>query len=540
MDTSPTRSDTAGELTERMASLEEENRALKQRIADCERVENALRESEEKYRNLVEQSLQSLVIIQDGRIVFVNHQAMEFGQYSEMDILSKSPGEFFRFFHPDDRPLIAQRMQDRMAGKEVPSRYEVRFIRKDGTLLWGDLSVSIVSYQGRKALQVTFIDITERKRAEEALQRSEEEYRNLVERAPDAILIHQGEKILYVNPEAVRLLGASHRDELMGHDLMSIVPPSYQGWLRSTVQKTLETMESGIGPIIEIPLLRRDGNLVWTEGRGTRTHFENKPAFQVFFRDISERRRAELELKEYAENLKRSNEDLERFAYVSSHDLKEPLRAIVSFSQILATEYKGRLEGKGDRYIRNIVEAGNRMNMLIDDLLQYSHLATKTISQKETSSTEVLDETLAMLAPQVESTAAAITHDPLPSVWIDKSMLGTIFQNLIVNALKYRKETIPPRIHISARPIGDMVQFSISDNGIGIESGYVPRLFVIFERLHRRDRYGGTGIGLALVKRIIERHGGKIWVESEVGKGSTFYFTLPAGPVSPTRLTLEQ
>jgi PAS domain S-box-containing protein len=307
MDTSPTRSDTAGELTERMASLEEENRALKQRIADCERVENALRESEEKYRNLVEQSLQSLVIIQDGRIVFVNHQAMEFGQYSEMDILSKSPGEFFRFFHPDDRPLIAQRMQDRMAGKEVPSRYEVRFIRKDGTLLWGDLSVSIVSYQGRKALQVTFIDITERKRAEEALQRSEEEYRNLVERAPDAILIHQGEKILYVNPEAVRLLGASHRDELMGHDLMSIVPPSYQGWLRSTVQKTLETMESGIGPIIEIPLLRRDGNLVWTEGRGTRTHFENKPAFQVFFRDISERRRAELELKEYAENLKRSN-----------------------------------------------------------------------------------------------------------------------------------------------------------------------------------------------------------------------------------------
>lgn len=250
--------------------------------------------------------------------------------------------------------------------------------------------------------------------------------------------------------------------------------------------------------------------------------------FAQIFLDISDRKRSELELKEYAENLKRSNDDLERFAYVSSHDLKEPLRAIVSFSQLLQVENGGKLGENGDRYIRNIVEAGNRMNALIEDLLAYSRLSMQEIGQQETSSEVVLEETLAMFESQSRCVDAVITHDPLPLVRMDRSLLGIVFQNLIGNALKFRKENVPPRIHVSAQSCSGMVRFSISDNGIGMREEYFRKIFVIFEQLNRRDQYAGTGIGLALVKRIIDRHGGEIWVESDPGQGSTFHFTIPS------------
>jgi signal transduction histidine kinase len=368
--------------------------------------------------------------------------------------------------------------------------------------------------------------VIECKRVEEELRESEAKYRTLFDSMSEGYALSEliwddkerpsNYLALDVNPVVEKILGLP-RSMIVGHRISEIFPKMRP-------------------PLIQFGEMIRTGKPIhFEEYSPTLQKWFDVYAFPVLpgdrfaqiFSDITERKRVELELKEYAENLKRSNKDLERFAYVSSHDLKEPLRAIVSFSQILEQEYRGKLGEKGDRYIRNIVEAGNRMNSLIDDLLKYSYLATHEIRQTQTFSQLVLDETIAVLGPQIEGAGAVITHDPLPSVRIDRSLLGMIFQNLICNALKFRKEDTPPQIHISAQPRDGMVQFSVSDNGIGIEPEYIQKLFVIFERLHRRDRYAGTGIGLALLKRIIERHGGKIWVESVEGEGSTFFFTVP-------------
>ncbi|HZD44346.1 MAG TPA: ATP-binding protein, partial [Methanomicrobiales archaeon] len=272
---------------------------------------------------------------------------------------------------------------------------------------------------------------------------------------------------------------------------------------------------------------RLDGRPVWVEGRGTRSPINGKAAIQIFLRDISARKQAEEGLREYAENLRRSNEDLERFAYISSHDLQEPLRTIVSFSQLLEKRYRGAIDSEADEYIDFIVEAGKRMQHLINDLLEYSRVTTRGGVFMETDSCEILEETLSNLRSMIVESGSRITHDPLPVVMVDPPQLRQVFQNLIANAIKYRSES-PPSIHVSAERTHGMWKFSVRDNGIGIEPQYFQKIFVIFQRLHGRDKYEGTGIGLALVKRIIERHGGSIWVESDIGRGSTFYFTLPA------------
>jgi signal transduction histidine kinase len=239
------------------------------------------------------------------------------------------------------------------------------------------------------------------------------------------------------------------------------------------------------------------------------------------------RKRAEGSLKEYAERLKRSNDDLERFAYISSHDLQEPLRTMVTFSQLLDRRYKGHLDTDADEFLQYIANAGKRMQCLINDLLEYSRVNTKGSEFRPIDATRVLEDALEFLHSIVHENGAAITYDPLPMVKADPSQLQQVFSNLISNAIKFQKSDVPPEIHISAKKQDGMVQFSVADNGIGIEPQYRDKIFVIFQRLHGMDEYEGTGIGLAIVKRIVERHGGRIWVESEPGKGSTFIFTLP-------------
>jgi light-regulated signal transduction histidine kinase (bacteriophytochrome) len=199
-----------------------------------------------------------------------------------------------------------------------------------------------------------------------------------------------------------------------------------------------------------------------------------------------------------------------------------------SVAQLLERRYKGQMGAEADEYIRFTVDAGKRMQMLITDLLEFSRVTTRGSAMSMVDTERIITEVLANLQTKIEESGVAITCDPLPRVKADPSQLVQVFQNLVGNAIVFRREDGQPRIHISARQAGKMVQFSVADNGIGIEPQYFDRIFVIFQRLHGRERYPGTGIGLALCKRIIERHGGTIWVESEPGRGSTFYFTLPA------------
>ena len=228
------------------------------------------------------------------------------------------------------------------------------------------------------------------------------------------------------------------------------------------------------------------------------------------------------------EELKASNAELEQFAYVASHDLQEPLRGIAGLAQLLQQRYQGQLDSQADEFINLIVDGTQRMQTLINDLLAYSRIGRRGETIQPTDTEEALKATLKNLDMAIREYGARVTHESLPKVKADATQLIQLFQNLIGNAIKFRSER-SPEIHIGVTDAGDFWQFSVHDNGIGIEPQYFERIFQVFQRLHTRREYKGTGIGLAICKKIIERHRGKIWVESEPGSGSIFYFTLPKG-----------
>jgi signal transduction histidine kinase len=238
-------------------------------------------------------------------------------------------------------------------------------------------------------------------------------------------------------------------------------------------------------------------------------------------------RRNEKALARQAQELARSNEELEQFAYAASHDLQEPLRMVSSYLRLLERRYKGQLDTDADEFIAFAVDGATRMQTLINDLLTYSRIGTRGKPFAPTDSAGVLNQALTNLQVAIEESGATVTHDEMPTVLADDMQLAQLLQNLAGNAVKFRKPDTPPQIHVGVeRSSGDWV-FSVRDNGIGIDPQHFERIFLIFQRLHSREEYEGTGIGLAVCRKIVERHGGRIWVESEPGEGSTFYFTIP-------------
>jgi two-component system, chemotaxis family, sensor kinase Cph1 len=224
-------------------------------------------------------------------------------------------------------------------------------------------------------------------------------------------------------------------------------------------------------------------------------------------------------------NLERSNQELEQFAYVASHDLQEPLRMISSYTQLLERRYKDQLDQDAKDFINYAVDGANRMQQLINDLLEYSRVTTKGKPFEKTDLSSTLGLALANLHRKISETRAMVTNEDLPFAYYDEGQIVRVFQNLIDNAIKFHGPD-PPRINITARLLQDYIEICVSDNGIGIDMTYKERIFTIFQRLHGKTEYPGTGIGLAVCKRTIERHGGRIWLESEPGKGTKFYFTL--------------
>jgi light-regulated signal transduction histidine kinase (bacteriophytochrome) len=273
-------------------------------------------------------------------------------------------------------------------------------------------------------------------------------------------------------------------------------------------------------------------------GTAIRDRADQLLGIRWLLRDITEQRSTEEALrqlndeleqrvKERTVELQRSNQDLQQFAYVVSHDLQEPLRMVRTYAQLLAERYRERLDADADEFIGYAVQGAGHMQQLIVDLLEYSRVQTRGQEFDRASCEELLSSVLGDLRTIMTESQASVTYDPLPNVYVDATQLRQVFQNLVSNALKFRGQE-PPRVHIAAERQGSELVFSVRDNGIGLDQKQAERIFVIFQRLHTQREYPGTGIGLALCRKIIERHGGRMWVESEVGKGATFYFTLPA------------
>jgi len=282
-------------------------------------------------------------------------------------------------------------------------------------------------------------------------------------------------------------------------------------------------MESRTAQKIETELNYPNGASRWFE-----VSIEPVPeGILMLYLNITERKQGEERLKQTMAELDRSNKELEQFAYVTSHDLREPLRMMTSFSQSLEKRYKGKLDSTADEYIHFIVDGAVRMQGLIDDILVYSRVGTRGRPFEQVEMKQVFQEVLLNLKASIDETSAQITHGPLPVIQADPTQMKQVLQNLVGNAIKFSRGGVRPVVHVSARREDREWVFSVRDNGIGIDPELFGRLFNLFQRLHPPDKYPGTGVGLAVTKKIVQRHGGRIWVESEPEKGSTFHFSIP-------------
>ncbi len=364
--------------------------------------------------------------------------------------------------------------------------------------------------------------------AQHSWQKDEQLFQAAIESAPSGILIVDGiGNIVLVNREIERLFGYA-REELIGQSVEILVPEQFRlnhAKYRSDFSTAPSTRLMGGGR--DLHGRCKDGTEIPLEiGLNPVQTDEGLFVLSVIV-DISQRKKAEAALRNAAEELKRSNAELEQFAYVASHDLQEPLRMVIGFLQLLQQRNRAQLDEKGISYIDYAVSGATRMSQLINDLLEYSRVQAKRREFEKVDLNKALEVAVSNLRQSIQESGASIARDELPVISGDPTQLAQLFQNLLGNAIKFRRKEITPHVHVGCRRNRTQWIVSVRDNGIGIDPKYLERIFVIFQRLHGQKEYPGTGIGLAICKKIVEQHGGKIWVESKPQEGATFYCSFP-------------
>ena len=341
------------------------------------------------------------------------------------------------------------------------------------------------------------------------------------------VLINSEGKIKLANNRLCKLFGYEKK-ELLGESIELLVPERFrqhhehyrQGFIKEPVKRAM-------GEQNELYGLTKKGKEIPIEVRLNPIQLNQAPSVIAAINDITLQRKHLQEIQEAARKLKKSNEELEQFAFIASHDLQEPLRMVSSYTQLLASRYQNRLDNDANEFIDYAVDGAKRMQVMIQDLLKFSRLGSEAVEVEEIDANKLYEDALKNLAIVVEESGTVVTRGELPVIRGEASQLLQVFQNLIGNAVKYRIVEKTNRLHVSAKMIKNEWRFCFQDNGIGIQPQYFEKIFIIFKRLHNKSEYSGTGIGLALCKRIIDNHGGRIWVESEYGQGACFYFTLP-------------
>lgn len=503
-------------------------------------------DSVSRLTSIIESAPTAMVMIdREGRIVLMNREAETLFGYPRQELLGQAvevlvPQEF-RDRHPDLRKgFFGDPTPRRMgAGRDLFG------IRRDGSRFPVEIGLNPIEAEDGLFVLSAIVDITERKRLETRFRAS-------VESAPTAMVMTDTHgEIVLVNAETEKLFGY-RREELLGQTVEKLVPerfrPAHPG-LRSKFFASPEARRMGAGR--DLFAVRKDGSEFPVEIGLNPIQTDDGLYVVSSIVDITERKRLEnalvqanerleqrvrgrtaqlarqaAELKKTNEALERSNLELQKFAYIISHDLQSPLRSISGFLQLLQMDYRDKLDEQGDEWIRRAIQATQQMHALIRDLLEYSRVDSEPKPFREIRFQEVLDNVVELLNSAISEAAARVSCGELPVVMGDRAQLVQLMQNLIANALKYRGERTP-EIVVSAERKGDNWLLSVRDNGIGIEPRHYDRIFEIFQRLHDQSRYPGTGIGLAICRRVVQRHGGRIWLESSPGEGSVFYFTVP-------------
>jgi len=489
---------------------------------------SARRESEAKYRGLLEAAPDAMVVVdQSGEIVLLNAQAEKQFGYHRDELLGQKitniiPEGFAERIIADDLRSIADAL-----AQQIGTGIELNALRKDGSEFPIEIMLSPLENADGILVTAAIRDITVRRE-------SEAKYRGLLEAAPDAmVVVDQSGEIVLLNAQAENQFGY-HRDELLGQKMTNIIPEGFaERIIADALRSTEDALAQQIGTGIELNALRKDGSAFPIEIMLSPLRNADGILVTAAIRNITVRKKAEAHLLDKVEELNRSNEELEQFAYIASHDLQEPLRMVASYTQLIARRYKGKLDSDADEFIDFAVDGAKRMQRLIQDLLAYSRVGTQGKSMVNISSEAALQLAIRNLAGSIRASGALVTYGSLPFICADEMQLTQLFQNLVGNAIKYQKPGIP-EIHISAVCSGGSKwMFSVKDNGLGIEPQYFDRIFGMFQRLHKREEFEGTGIGLAICKKIVERHGGAITVESQPGEGSTFHFALRETKGSP-------
>jgi PAS domain S-box-containing protein len=491
-------------------------------------VQDAIGDLEARYKDLFESALDVILVVDaSGNILDINRQGETLSGFTRAELLQSNV--LRDLIIPEDREALGGVFRELIAGKS--QIHEVRWRAKDGRVIALEGSSSPCFSREGEFLSMRCIlrDITARKEMEQALRLTQFS----VDHAGDAIFwLAPDGRFLYANSTACRRLGYS-REELLSmtvHDIDPNFPaevwPDHWRELKQRGSFTFESRHRA-----------KDGRIFPVEITVNFLAFAGGEYNCAFAREITERKRAEEALRKAHDELEqrveqrtaelaRSNTDLQQFAYSASHDLQEPLRMMSSYLQALDQESREGLSEQARNFIHLSLDAAARMQRLINDLLAYAYVGTREEALESVDSGAVVDQVIADLAVAIRRERAEVTRDELPRVTADPTLLSQLFQNLIGNAIKFRGAQ-PPRVHVSARQSGREWVFSVRDNGIGIAPKDFSRIFVVFQRLHAAEQYPGTGIGLAICKRVVERHLGRIWCDSEPGKGTTFHFSLP-------------
>lgn len=438
----------------------------------------------------------------------------------------EDPPLLYHFVHPEDREKARDAVEEAVRRGSV-RRVKTRFLTEDGETRWMVWSATLDPDNDNMFGHAD--DITDEKATEDALRKNEARSGAIIEEAHEAIIVFDADQLItYVNPAAVRMFKTDPH-EFVGHTFSQILPEERRDTYMKDMRRYAESGESKIvGPLVEFEGLRGDDTVFPIELSISHWRGIDENLFTAVIRDITERKEAETATLRASKKMRRSNDELEQFAYIASHDLQEPLGTVRSYIQLVRRRLDPTEDPQLEKYIEYITDGTERMQRLIQNLLEYSRVETQGRPFEPVSAKRAVHDALERVRGPVAETEAEVVVEDLPAVEADRDQLVRVFQGLILNAVKYRGDRRPV-IEVGSGPTDDpdMVRFHVRDTGIGIDPEHHQRIFQIFQRLHGRNEHGGTGIGLATCKKIVERHEGEIGVDSTPGQGATFWFTMP-------------